>query len=262
MLAHSHGYQGFAGNSSFLMRWFASHGWVVVAPDHVGNTLTTHVDPLPTGHYLWRPLDISAALDAVESDPTFGPVVNTQRVPISGHSFGAYTTWASAGATFDLAVIAQRCADEEMPAGGCTLADETAFEDPVADPRVVASIPLAGTYRDEWFGVDGFATVQGPVLSITGSEDGPEGNAQQWDDLSGGLVDVTWVDVQGGCHQLSGFGGCEHIEDDEGFPIVAAYALAFARAHALGDDTAEVVDILSGAVDVSPLVSFARAVSP
>ncbi|MEC9073212.1 MAG: hypothetical protein VX938_12550, partial [Myxococcota bacterium] len=35
---HSHGNMGYVGTSANLMVHFASHGWVSVAPEHVGNT--------------------------------------------------------------------------------------------------------------------------------------------------------------------------------------------------------------------------------
>ncbi|MFP6684739.1 MAG: hypothetical protein VB934_08505, partial [Polyangiaceae bacterium] len=35
---HSHGHTGFGGNSSEVWRHLATHGWVVVAPDHKDNT--------------------------------------------------------------------------------------------------------------------------------------------------------------------------------------------------------------------------------
>lgn len=70
-------------------------------------------------------------------------------------------------------MIGDRCDNGEMPAGSCTSKEIAAFAatkagTPVADPRVVAAIPLAGTYRDGWFGEQGYASVVGPVSSNTG----------------------------------------------------------------------------------------------
>ena len=69
---------------------------------------------------------------------------------------------------------------------------------------------------------------------------------------------VLGIDVEGGCHQLFGLGGCFEVEDDVGFPIVSTYALAFARRHVLFDDDATVVGIVDGEVEVSDLVRFER----
>ena len=44
---HSHGNLGYAGSSPHLMRHFATHGWVVVAPSHKGNTIIDNISPRP-----------------------------------------------------------------------------------------------------------------------------------------------------------------------------------------------------------------------
>ena len=54
----SHGHQGYAENSSFLMAHLASHGWVVAAPDHTGNT-TFDGASRTSAIYLQRPRDDS-----------------------------------------------------------------------------------------------------------------------------------------------------------------------------------------------------------
>ena len=40
------------------MRYFASHGWIAIAPNHTNNLLADHVDPLPTEHFIHRSLDL------------------------------------------------------------------------------------------------------------------------------------------------------------------------------------------------------------
>ena len=95
---HSHGHQGFAGSTNFLMRHFASHGWVVAAPDHAGNTLIDNIEPRPPWMYAVRPSDISATLDHLENLPEGDPLkdkMGTERVVMSGHSFGGYTAFVS-----------------------------------------------------------------------------------------------------------------------------------------------------------------------
>jgi len=97
---HSHGHQGFAGSTNFLMRHFASHGWVVAAPDHRGNTLIDNIDPRPAWMYTVRPSDITATLDTLANLPAEDPLASklaTERVLMSGHSYGGYTTFVSAG---------------------------------------------------------------------------------------------------------------------------------------------------------------------
>ncbi|MEZ4233026.1 MAG: hypothetical protein R3B89_27850, partial [Polyangiaceae bacterium] len=71
-------------------------------------------------------------------------------------------------------------------------------------------------------------------------------------------LDLTWVEVSGGCHQLFGLGNCPDIENGVGYGIVDTYALAFGRHHVLGDDSAKTLGILDGSTSVSDLVTFQR----
>ncbi len=255
---HSHGHKGFGGNSSEVWRHLATHGWVVVAPDHKDNTLAGAVDPLPTKHYFERPLDIRAALDALEDLPESDPLagkVDTGGVVMSGHSFGCYTTWASGGAAYDMNAVRAACEAGEFPAKMCTEAEVAAFETDLSDSRVQAILPMAGRPRDMFFGQDGYDAVPVPILFLTGGDD-DVGAAGLFDQVSG--IDMTWVEIAGGCHQLFGLGNCEGISDELGFPIVNAYALAFGRRHLLGDEDGVVAAIVDGSHEVSDLVSFKK----
>lgn len=251
VLVHSHGSQGWAGNSSFLLNHLASHGFVVVAPDHIGNTLREDVRPTPAAHYLHRALDITASLDAL-ADGAFAEVgldsVDVSSVLLSGHSRGVYTAWASAGATFDPSVLAQSC-DAGSPdrafEEGCTADEQSAFLAGLGDPRVIATIPMAGSIsRGTFFGETGHASVDVPVLSLSGTND-PVGADAQF--ASTADLDHTWVDITGACHETFGNGLCDTLDSEtEGFVIVEAQVLAFARAHLLADTTQEVLDIVQG----------------
>ena len=260
VMVYSHGFQGWGGTSSDLCRYFASHGWVVVAPDHTGNTLLDHADPLETAHYLQKPQDLTAVLDALESLPAsdaLAGLTDTTRVILSGHSFGTYPAWASLGASYDSAQVDSACAGGGgLPTGQCTEAQREAFlSGELSDDRIVASIPLAGTIRRSFFGAEGHRSVRGPVFSMTGGNDSV-GQQSQWDSMD--QIDFTWIDVAGACHQTFALGSCDTLDRDEGFAIVDTYALAFARAHVLGDTSSEVLGILDGSVVVSDAVSFQR----
>lgn len=65
VIAYSHGHLGWGGTGAHFMRRMASQGWIGVAPDHTGNTIKDNLDPRPTALYIWRPSDVSAALDAL-----------------------------------------------------------------------------------------------------------------------------------------------------------------------------------------------------
>jgi predicted dienelactone hydrolase len=89
----SHGYSGFRFQSVFLTEFLATHGYVVVAPDHTGNTLNDQ--SASDAQSAWdRPQDLQVALDEVLSlhpnDPLHG-IADAGRVAAIGHSFGAWT---------------------------------------------------------------------------------------------------------------------------------------------------------------------------
>ena len=250
---HSHGYRGFGATSAFLSRYLASHGWVTISPGHTQNTIIDHVDPLPIGHFFHRPMDVTAAIDALSE---VVPESDTSAVVLSGHSFGSYTTWAAGGATYDLENVAQMCATGEgIEDDGCTTEEEAMFATELSDPRVVATIPMAGKIRRSWFGSDGELSIGGPVLFFSGSEDGV-GQQDQFDQM--GEIDFTWVELEGGCHQTFALGACDSLDVDLGFHVVQSLALAFARATVLDDDDPRIADLLSGEETISEIAATRR----
>lgn len=249
---HSHGSEGFGGTSAFLMRHFASHGWVCVAPNHVGNLLGADEQPRPAETYLNRPRDLTEALNAVEALPEDDPLAglaDTSNVVLSGHSFGVYTVWAAIGADFHDATIRRRCASAELSALGCADDEVAGMLAGLGDRRIKAAIGLAGSVRRSFFGPLGHRAVTVPFLSMSGSED-PVGADAQFETTSG--VDLTWVELGGGCHQSFALGGCPTLANPIAFEIVRVYALAFARAHVLGDDGAAVTALLDGSAVHEP----------
>ena len=257
---YTHGHQGFAGTSNFLMRAFASHGWIAIAPDHVGNMLIDFVPPKQSWLFYTRSTDVSAALDALEtlpeSDPLHG-LARTDKVVMSGHSFGVHTCWAVAGAKYDVAAIEAGCKNTSspMPSGECTQAQIDVYAAGSRDPRVVASVAMAGSIDRKMFGAEGHKAVDIPMMTISGGKD-PVGADAQYDSADG--VDITWIDIAGGCHQSFALGPCGTLAPEVAFPIIETYARALARRHVLGDEAPQTLDILSGKTQLSDLVSFQR----
>lgn len=254
VLAYSHGSQGFPGGSAFLSRHFASHGWVVVAPAHIGNTLTTHSSPYPIDFYLDRPGDLSAAIDSLEAGAAALPSpVDTSRVLAVGHSFGCHTMWGVAGATYDAQAIRDRCLAGDHPQEQCSESVLAAFEAGMADSRVAAVLAMAGGGSTTWFGEDGLLSATPPMLTMSGTDD-PGAVAGIWERTYG--LEMTWLVIEGGCHQVFGLGACPEISDKVGFAIVQSYALAFGRSHLLGDDSTETLGLLDGSILLDPAVSL------
>jgi predicted dienelactone hydrolase len=124
-LAFSHGYGGHRRQSTFLCTHLASHGYVVAAVDHTGNTvndlLRVALDPdrgraaARRGSAVAdRPADLVFVLDSLATGALTGTdVADPQRAGLIGHSFGGWTALAVTGRDPRVAVT---CA--LAPAGG------------------------------------------------------------------------------------------------------------------------------------------------
>jgi predicted dienelactone hydrolase len=127
LIVFSHGSGGISTQSTGLCEALASHGFVVVAPNHTGNTAEDVFKgrSLPFEQTVRnRPRDISFLIDRMIArsrdrlDP-FYRVINPFQIGVAGHSFGGFTTLAMAAGHGDFA----------------------------ADPRVRAIFPIAPAAR-------------------------------------------------------------------------------------------------------------------
>ncbi len=250
----SHGHRGYAENSGFLMEHLASHGWLVAAPDHTGNT-TFDDDERRTGIYYQRPMDISAVLDWLGSIPAAhvlagrpdgGPTL------MLGHSFGGYTLLALAGAVYDGAVLDACAADPSDGLCSDLDADSRAlFDAGFLEPRIGAFIPMAAGDFGR-FGAAGVEAIEAPVLMMTATLDQPAGSETDalWAAINDG--DDLGLVLEGGGHQ-SFTDYADILEEvplaaDDGFAVVNAYALAWGR-RLRGDSAVDA--LLNGTTRVS-----------
>jgi len=168
LVIFSHGNGGIGAQSFFLTETLASHGFVVLAPDHVGNTLLDVVfgnvgEPEVLQSALDRPRDVSLLIDTMiertflQDDPFF-LTVNPFRIGVTGHSFGGFTSLAVA-AGFD------GDAAEEF---GIEVPED--FEPIPADPRVRAIAPIAPASTP--LSDRELARIRVPVLLVGGTLDG------------------------------------------------------------------------------------------
>jgi len=247
----SHGHQGYAEASAFLMGHLASHGWLVVSPEHTNNTTWDGADR-DTHIYYQRPADLTAALDAVDAATDLPVQPDLDTIIAGGHSFGGYTIHAWAGAPFDVDQLGADCAAGTGNNGYCSeLTDEleAIFAGDLSDPRVDAFVSTAPGDM-EFFGAHGLAQITRPLLYMTGSEDYSDERAAIWDALRGDGHQHT--QITGGAHNVftdySGLIEDQSVDAATGFDIVNAWVLAWARVHA-GDTSAQ--PLLFGDVSVS-----------
>jgi hypothetical protein len=76
------------------------------------------------------------------------------------------------------------------------------------------------------------------------------GAAEQFDTTAG--LDLTWIEIEGACHQTFGLEECETLPAAEGTHYVETWALAYGRRYVLGDMTMD--PLLAGTDVVSPKI--------
>ncbi|MBI4402954.1 MAG: alpha/beta fold hydrolase [Deltaproteobacteria bacterium] len=179
VIVFSHGLGGTKEQYEYLLRAWAEAGYLVVTPTHAGSdydALWSNGRDMVRLRFLAiissekqranRARDVSFILDSLptleKKFPELAKKIDMKHVGAAGHSFGAHTSLALAGANVHF---------KDKPPK-------------LADPRVVAAIAIsppgvgtAGFQSDSW------STISVPVLSIRGQKDnGVRGQPPQWRD--------------------------------------------------------------------------------
>jgi len=198
----SHGNGGVRIQSVYMTEYLATHGFVVAAPDHVGNTFAEQVNKAnalePADAARLRPIDISRALDGVlahsnsEGD-TLDGAVDEKRIGVAGHSFGGFTALRVAGATIDRALVLQECAS----GGGlvCDGWENVEMPESARDDRVSAALAQApgGAAAMLAGGGNGFADVATITMIQGGTSDELTPFASEQQAPYDGLPTPAWL---------------------------------------------------------------------
>lgn len=157
LIVFSHGMAGHRRQSTFFCTHLASHGYLVVSPDHGGNTIADlvalvlrvraeggqpDIEQLLESYVFDRPRDVEAVLDALASGALSSPTgYDKTRVGVAGHSFGGFTALVSAARDERVvSVLALAPAGGNGPLASAALRNELTLD---FAGRPVASLYLA-----------------------------------------------------------------------------------------------------------------------
>jgi predicted dienelactone hydrolase len=190
LVLFSHAAGSFRYQSVYLTEHLASYGFVVMAPDHTGDTMVnTEDEGVFVRSHVTRPLDITRVIDFADTATRAGGVlenlIDLDYVAVTGHSSGAWTAFLAAGAQRDFRALKAWCADhpDDIWACGTMLGQEETLAElmgldavpaglwpAVGDPRVDAIVPMAPG-NAVVFGPEGLAAIKVPALVMIGDHD-------------------------------------------------------------------------------------------
>lgn len=178
----SHGHQGTMWGHHDLCEALARHGYVVGAPEHVGDSFRDQSAFGTDRMLLGRAYQASTVIDTALSDAAVAPHVDPARIGVAGFSAGGYTSLLLVGAKPDFGRLAGYCKrhpkDEDFCSHG-EVKKTLSSPRPTADPRVRAAFVMAP--MGVFFGPDAFDGVKAPVFLYWATADKvllPDENAQ------------------------------------------------------------------------------------
>jgi predicted dienelactone hydrolase len=184
----SHGLGSDLATFAYLAEHLASHGFIVVVPEHPGSnakqiqgllsgTVTEIAEPR---EFVDRPLDIKFLLDELTKkaalDPRYAPM-NLQKVGVLGQSFGGYTAFALAGAPINFAQLQTDCVADKLDntlnislALQCQAEKLIPKDYQLGDPRVQAIMAI-NPINSAVLGSAGLSQIQIPTMMVSGNAD-------------------------------------------------------------------------------------------
>jgi predicted dienelactone hydrolase len=148
----SHGSGGMPLHHRDIILHLASSGSIVAAPLHPYDNVTDHSGPGTDLQLIGRPRHIARSIDALLAHPTFGNLIDAQRIGLIGYSAGGYTGLVVIGGRPDFTLGPQHCASAVRDSGFCGWMRRGGIQrlrpdwTITPDPRVRAAVLLAPAY--------------------------------------------------------------------------------------------------------------------
>jgi len=182
----SHGAGATWDANIYQAQHLASHGYLAICPRHVDSDFERknhlmsraggNMRQMEAVHYmttdsravLERPKDISFAINqAIQWNQSLNQLkgrLNTSKVAVMGHSFGAYTTLVCCGARPALDYLKPKVGSGKGVYGG-----------DLSDSRITFGLALSPQGPGStFFGKDSYRTINRPLIMMTGSKDGEQ----------------------------------------------------------------------------------------
>lgn len=201
LVIFSHGSGGTRLQSLYFTEHLASHGFVVMAVDHKGNTAFDGIlvpdkyEENRVRNYIYRPKDVLRQLSFAEEltapQGKLAGLIDVERVAVTGHSFGGYTALAVGGARLNFDALNAWCSDPNNLKLDAQTRGKVAYVrhhievfkemyeldslpkglwPPTSDPRFKAVLAMA-PWNAPIFGAEGLAQVKIPAMILVGSAD-------------------------------------------------------------------------------------------
>lgn len=208
ILSHASG--GVPEQSWFLAERLATHGWIVGAPEHIGNTHDDNDLTALSASILRRPLDLASSFDGLVQESQTGGEALAGCVDADagyaavGDDLGGVTALMAGGASLDGAALQEGCKNEDSVE--CELLDDGLGGDAdaslsLADSRVWAVVALAPSRLA--LDAGGLGDVQAGAVVLGGTYDA----SISWD----GVISPTFDALSTTPRAIGGIVGAGHL---------------------------------------------------
>ncbi|WP_417805078.1 alpha/beta hydrolase family protein [Thalassospira lucentensis] len=182
MLVFSHGSEGHRFNQFWLAEYLARRGYIVAAPQHVGDNYLDASEARQLAIIERRPREMKLSLDLLLDHDEIAPHIDQDRIYALGHSAGGATVLKLAGWDFDAKAWQNYCAvnadDDRVICQYAPQDDDLAqlqdqYGGPVVSARdsriagVIAIAPAFGVAATD----DGVADIDVPMLFVEADTD-------------------------------------------------------------------------------------------